>query len=76
MGTELRDFLIKISNDGQLRDAFVADPDAVMKAHNLSDEDMSLIKNADRKGIDKKLGADYSVAANGTNTLIDIYKIE
>ncbi|MDH5433392.1 MAG: hypothetical protein OEY19_05565 [Gammaproteobacteria bacterium] len=76
MATELKDFLIKIANDGQLREAYVADRDAVMKEYNLSPEDMALIKNADNKGIAKKLGANYSVAANGPNMLIDIYKIE
>ncbi|WP_394392170.1 hypothetical protein [Shewanella woodyi] len=55
--SNLNDFLEKLGSDADLMDAYKKDPEGVMKANGLSDEEIRAVISADAKKI-KALSGD------------------
>ncbi len=58
MSEKLKTLVHKLGQDPTLVDRFKKDPEAVMEAHDLSDEHKDLIRNKDKEGIKKAAGLD------------------
>ncbi len=50
------DFVVNLSKDPRLMEAFASDPDAVMAEHDLSDADREVLKSGDAERIRNHLG--------------------
>lgn len=58
MSKKAADFVTKLSQDPGKRDRFIADPDAVMTEHDLSDQDKEVLRTKDPDKIKQYLGDD------------------
>lgn len=57
MSQQLQNLIKKFGEDPTLKDQFKDDPEAVMEAHDLSEEHKEMIRNGDKDGIQKASGA-------------------
>jgi len=64
MSQELTKFLTRLATDDELVSEFEKDKVSTMKAHNISEEHIELVVNKQYDGIQKVLGADYTIASN------------
>jgi hypothetical protein len=58
MSKKALDYVVAVSENPDMADAHVADPDAAMDAHGLSDEDKEVLKSGDLQKIRAHLGDD------------------
>jgi len=58
-GNKLRDFLIDLSTDENLRERFAKDPEGVMDEYGLTDEEKKWIREGDTGSINNSIGETY-----------------
>lgn len=57
MSQQLQNLIKKFGEDPTLRDQFKENPEAVMEAHDLSEEHKEMIRNGDKDAIQEATGA-------------------
>lgn len=58
MSENLKDFLVKLSEDPEFQDKFRQDPHGAMDQHGLAEEHKSLVLRRDKEGLQKEAGLD------------------